>query len=172
MHRRHPTVGCSSTFKHGCRHGAAEPALPAGTLMAPDCSRWIEATILMNGADIGRASHLVDQMGAHFRDLCADHTVSAMWPAHGPGADQWQLKCFVCLPGPVAMGEMERGLRAEILKIRKVLRPVLGRRVPTRRTLCCRRQLRHPSRPGQRLSASRATEPAAAARSRKSKGSN
>ncbi len=118
MHRRHPTVGCSGTFKHGCRHGhgAAQPALPAGTLMAPDCSRWIEATILMNGADIGRASHLVDQMGAHFRDLCADHTVSAMWPEHGPGADQWQLKCFVCLPGPVAMGEMERGLRAEILK--------------------------------------------------------
>ena len=30
------------------------------------------------------------------------------------------------------MGEMERGLRAEILKIRKVLRPVLGRRVPRR----------------------------------------
>jgi hypothetical protein len=63
MHRRHPTVGCSSTFKHGCRHGAAQPALPSGTLM----------------------------------------------------------------------GEMERGLRAEILKIRKVLRPVLGRRVPRRR---------------------------------------
>jgi len=84
--------------------------------MAPDCSRWIEATILVNGADIGRASHLVDQMGAHFRDLCADHTVSAMCPEHGPGADQWQLKCFVCLPVPFAMRQMEKGLRYQILR--------------------------------------------------------
>ncbi len=69
----------------GVRRGGVAVALAGArkpdvvTLTAQDCSRCMEATMLVEVLlpYIVRASHLVDQMGAHFRAACAEYTVLA-----------------------------------------------------------------------------------------------